>query len=163
VTSNEDGQERKRLNVPLFNRWFVSRSLYDQQGVEAEKEIGRLNAVVNRQFGEKDDLDDDLADAENRLSEIQAINEMLLAELREKEDQGTSEKEPVTQEQYDKMLAARCAHCGGVHSVSCPRVKRIRFRGDGQSPLEIEFWPDEQWPKDRVKWIENLEVEVPTP
>jgi hypothetical protein len=47
-------------------------------------------------------------------------------------------------------------NCGGVHSISCPRVKRIRFRGDGQTPLEVEYF--ESWPQDNILWIEDLYV-----
>ncbi len=54
--------------------------------------------------------------------------------------------------------ANRCVHCGGVHAIACPRIKRIRFRGDGQTPLEVEFW--EEWPRDRVVFPEDV-LEMP--
>jgi hypothetical protein len=67
----------------------------------------------------------------------------------------------VTKEQRDALIAARCTHCGGSHAVNCPRLKRIRFRADGSTPWEIEYWRDDEWPKDRVTFTEDLLVDEP--
>lgn len=74
----------------------------------------------------------------------------------ERAEQPEPEPEALTPEQRETLLQNRCGHCGGVHAISCPRVKRLRFRPDGQTPAEVEFFPDDQWPKDRIKWIEDL-------
>ncbi len=57
---------------------------------------------------------------------------------------------PLSDEQRAALAAARCVHCGGAHAVACPRLRRIRFRADGTTPVEVEFWPDAEWPKERV-------------
>lgn len=65
-----------------------------------------------------------------------------------------------TKAERDALLASKCAHCGGVHAIACPRVRRMRFRPDGQSLYEVEFW--ETWDKTRVVWPEDLfETEEP--
>jgi hypothetical protein len=104
----------------------------------AEFEIARLNGVVNRQYEEKDALDDDLQDALKKVPPV---------------------KRKVTQAEMDSLKAIRCASCGGAHTIACPRVKRMRFRPDGQSPAEVEFWASGEWPRDDVVWLEELEIE----
>ena len=64
--------------------------------------------------------------------------------------------EPLTDEDKQRLLASKCVSCGGSHSIACPRVKRMRFRADGQTPVEVEFFPDDQWPKSRVVFLEDL-------
>jgi hypothetical protein len=151
------------------NRWYVSRYAYEQRKrqwldavhrademtreavsyavqmldietrasrdkKDAAQEIERLNEVIRRLFGEQDDLK----------AELEASRGIAVVD------------EPLTPEQQKKMLENRCVNCGGVHSIACPRIKRMRFRADGQTPLEVEFWPDSEWPKDRVVWIEDI-------
>jgi hypothetical protein len=134
----------------MLDRWFVWR---DQH----EDEIEGLGSQLDREIHHH-------ADDRREMERLQGEVSRLVHELQEARDLivilRPLEKEPVTQDQYDLLKSLRCVHCGGVHSVSCPRVKRIRFRGDGQSPLEVEYW--EKWPDDRVKWIENLYVETPS-
>lgn len=62
---------------------------------------------------------------------------------------------PPTSEELARLRDQRCIHCGGAHAIACPRVKRLRFRADGQTPLEVEFWADRDWPKDRVVFLED--------
>lgn len=64
--------------------------------------------------------------------------------------------EILTAEQRDTLLKSVCAHCGGIHSHACPRVKRLQFSNDGSSVVEVEFWPEGRWDATRVKWIEDL-------
>lgn len=104
-----------------------------------------LNRAINRLVGEKDDIDDDLRTARDKIAEL--------------EKEATPAKQKVTTEEMARLTALRCAHCGGSHTIACPRVKRIRFRPDGQSPAETEFWADDQWPHDDVVWLETLIVE----
>ena len=49
----------------------------------------------------------------------------------------------------------RCNDCGGVHSIACPRVRRRRFRTDGETLLEVEYWP-EPWDKDHILFAEDV-------
>jgi hypothetical protein len=39
----------------------------------------------------------------------------------------------------------RCQHCGCWHNTSCPRVKRITFRGDGVAAVEFWEWKTADW------------------
>jgi hypothetical protein len=64
---------------------------------------------------------------------------------------------PPTPQQIEEMKALRCVHCGGVHSIACPRIKRMRFRADGTSLYEIEFW--DTWDQSRVAYIEDYTVD----
>ncbi len=65
-----------------------------------------------------------------------------------------SEPEPYDPPTLTALYAQTpCIHCGGLHAIACPRVKRIRFRTDGGLE-EVEFWAD--WPTDRVIWKEDL-------
>jgi hypothetical protein len=59
-----------------------------------------------------------------------------------------------TKAERDALLASKCAHCGGSHAIACPRVRRMRFRPDGQSLYEVEFW--ETWDQSRVVFVEDL-------
>lgn len=51
----------------------------------------------------------------------------------------------------------RCAHCGGYHLRSCPRVKRIVFKQSSEMPQEVEYWPWGHWPTRHIVWPEDLE------
>jgi len=125
-----------------LDRWFVRRKLFDK----AREQMGEMNATINRMWSEKDDLEDDLLDARAKIADLEA--------------KLPKSKELVTQDEYNVMKASRCANCGGSHAISCPRVKRMRFRPDGQTPVEVEFWRDDEWPKDNVKWLENLVIDT---
>lgn len=66
----------------------------------------------------------------------------------------TAEPEPYDAITLTSLHAqAPCIHCGGLHAIACPRVRRIRLRTDG-SLEEVEFWRD--WLTDRVIWKEDL-------
>jgi hypothetical protein len=125
-----------------LDRWFVRRELLDK----AREQMGEMNVTINRMWSEKDDLEDDLLDARAKIADLEA--------------KLPKSKELVTQDEYNVMKASRCANCGGSHAISCPRVKRMRFRPDGQTPVEVEFWRDDEWPKDNVKWLENLVIDT---
>ena len=60
---------------------------------------------------------------------------------------------PISDEERTKILALRCNHCGMIHTVACPRVKRFRFRPDGTSLLEVEFFED--WPRADVVSVDD--------
>jgi hypothetical protein len=127
--------------VGKLDRWFVSggrHTLALQLLDSAEIEIARLADVVTRLYEEKDAIDDDLQDALKKVAPA---------------------KRKVTQDEMDSLKAIRCASCGGAHTIACPRVKRMRFRPDGQSPAEVEFFSAGEWPKDDVVWLEELEIE----
>ena len=110
------------------------------------------------------------AAAEERVSTAHRVlddTERALGEARERLVALQGEQEPpapLSEEQRQSILdpANRCAHCGGVHAINCPRVKRIRFRADGSTPLEVEFWADNEWPKDRIVFPEDVEGPVAT-
>ena len=143
----------------MNSRWHAH---YKRQIAKAEQEIARLNSVVGRMFGERDDIDDDLADALAKYARVMNENRALGEEIRRLELLVPADKETVTQDQYNTLVAAKCTHCGGVHSIACPRIKRIRFQPGGQAPSEVEFFADNEWPKDNVQWIENIVVESPS-
>ena len=125
----------------------------------ADVEIERLRAVVDRKFEDIDELEDDLADAR---AKVDQLLQDAVAYREEIQRLTPTQNETVTQEQYNVLAASKCANCGGVHTAACPRVKRIRFQTGGQTPIEVEFWRDDEWPKENVKWIENLVVETPS-
>lgn len=54
-----------------------------------------------------------------------------------------------------------CVDCGGMHGRTCLRVRRLRFRADGQTRLEVEYWPD--WPTESTVWPEQLFEEQEAP
>lgn len=64
-----------------------------------------------------------------------------------------------TRRDYDAETLARlhsadtCAHCGGIHAISCPRVRSLQFRADGGID-RVEFW--ERWDASRVVYPEDL-------
>lgn len=49
-----------------------------------------------------------------------------------------------------------CEFCGGIHEQACPRVKRIVYTEKGD-PHEIEFWRDDQWPRDNILFPSEIE------
>src|ERR1035437_5482946 len=116
----------------ILDRWFVRRDDYLSLLKADDDEIARLNETINRMYGENDGLGEDLDDArskqltaEDKVRELKGlISEKLAAEA----------DNTVSAEAHAKLLASRCVKCGVCHSIACPRVKRIRFRGDGQSP-----------------------------
>lgn len=122
-----------------LDRWFIRRSRH-------ERIVANKDSAINRLFVEKDDLDDDLRDAL-----------MKIVSLEHQVDQ--QRKRKVSRAEKDILTAARCVSCGGVHGIACPRVKRMRFRPDGQTPVEVEFWRSDEWPQDDVVWLEKLEIE----
>ena len=99
-------------------------------------------------------LSEAIADKRSALLDLATTNDLANAEAK-------LEHPRVTKEQRDALIAARCTHCGGSHAVNCPRLKRIRFRADGSTPWEIEYWRDDEWPKDRVTFTEDLLVDEP--
>lgn len=52
--------------------------------------------------------------------------------------------------------AMACDHCGGVHPLACPKVKRLVRRGQH---TEVEFWPWGEWPVGLVVFRESLYME----
>ena len=114
------------------------------EATEAEKEIRQWKAKYNDRCvdweQERARYDDQL---ESLRHELAASRAMVPAE-------------PLTDEDKQRLLASKCVSCGGSHSIACPRVKRMRFRADGQTPVEVEFFPDDQWPKSRVVFLEDL-------
>lgn len=89
--------------------------------------------------------------AESDAARIDA--EVRYATVQEQQQRGR--QTVLTKDERDKLLASpRCVHCGGVHGVSCPRVKRLRLRANGD-PLEVEFWPDGAWTRDYVLFPED--------
>lgn len=53
----------------------------------------------------------------------------------------------LTRKEADEQWAPdkRCQHCGCWHNTSCPRVKRITFRGDGVASVEFWEWTSKDW------------------
>lgn len=47
----------------------------------------------------------------------------------------------------------RCEHCGGIHTRTCPRVKKLSSDG---SKREVEYWPWGEWPLDDIIWLDDL-------
>lgn len=147
-----------------LDKWFVRRTRYETEyalkvrlTTETEAEFYRLNSEIRRLFGVQDDqtailarLTTEKEAAEAKVLELQAIIAEYLA---------TEQSKRVSKETYASLVQSRCLHCGGAHSVACPRLKRIRFRSDGQTPLEVEYFEDFEWPKDVVIWIEDLVID----
>ena len=130
----------------MKNRLVVSRSEYDQ----ALAEIVRLSEEKDDLLERVDECEQLNWDLDHEADEYLQENARLKQQLRDRA------KQAVTKAEYDDLAAAKCIHCGGVHSIACPRVKRIRFRADGQTALEVEFFAE--WPKDDVLWIEDVYV-----
>lgn len=57
----------------------------------------------------------------------------------------------------------QCPDCGGLHSRSCPRVRRIHLRYTETKGLqtrelverEVEYFDHGQWPQEDVIWPED--------
>ncbi len=102
------------------------------------------------------------ADAQQMLADTRTMAEQWMDVFAQAADFASRplEREPtvVSKEQYDRLISNHCQHCGGSHAVACPRVKRIRFKADGMTPEEVEFWADDQWSRDRVVFPEDLLV-----
>jgi hypothetical protein len=126
-----------------LDRWFVRRERYDLVIREFRTEVTKFSKTIDRLYQERDDIDDDLRDAVLKIIDLEK----------------TSAKRTVTQVEMDALKAIRCSSCGGAHTIACPRVKRMRFRPDGSSPAEVEFFPAGEWPREDVSWLEELEIE----
>jgi hypothetical protein len=106
----------------------------------------------------------DAATAESSLHDAMALVASLEEQLAREHEQviviPPETPEPLTPEQRAALLANKCIHCGGSHTIACPRVKRLRFRADGQTPVEIEFWALDEWrtpwAEDRIVWPEDM-------
>lgn len=65
---------------------------------------------------------------------------------------------PVSQgsaERATKFAVMRCQWCGGVHSMSCPRVKSLTFDG-GNKVTGVTFWAWHEWPTHLVLWASDI-------
>jgi ribosomal protein L44E len=71
------------------------------------------------------------------------------------------ETKPWTTADRDALLKMRCADCGYIHTINCPRVRRLRFRQDGETRLEVEYW--DQWPHDDVVSVDDYIEEHEAP
>lgn len=40
-----------------------------------------------------------------------------------------------------RLADSQCTHCGGIHTIACPRVKSLSFSANGQTIQTVEFWP----------------------
>jgi hypothetical protein len=115
------------------------------------KTVDRL-AEAQRAFGESESA---LSQEQEMRGRAEAAAEQLRAELAEARAIVVAPRTRTPTEQERKVLLEnKCAHCGGAHAIACPRVKRMRFRPDGQSIYEIEFW--DTWDKSRVVFPEEL-------
>lgn len=129
-----------------------ARKAENSRGVQASIALGatrqlRATLVKNRQLRSQNKA---LTGLRDELAAARAEAEALRAQLPPPEPE-------LTEEQRKALWDARCAHCGGSHLRACPRVKRIRFRGDGSTPLEVEFWAAGEWPTDDVTWLEDIQ------
>lgn len=118
----------------------------------------RIAAITDRystEVARRESAESLLAEADANLAAERAAHAITQADLAAER----IERQRVTKETFDKLLATKCAHCGGTHAIACPRLKRVRFRADGQTAMEVEFWADGEWPKDRVVFPEDLEIE----
>lgn len=50
---------------------------------------------------------------------------------------------------FDRL---RCTDCGGVHTMACPRIKKLV---QGSGAREVEYWPPGAWPTDGIVWLED--------
>lgn len=145
----------------MLERWFVRAKRHSAEMALADRlikvrndEIEGLRADVSRLTLERRDRDLRIPELE---AEVRLANEtidglnMKIADLEVAHG-------PLTTDAYDKLVKSRCLHCGGAHTISCPRVKRIRFRADGQTPLEVEYHPNFEFPANSIVWIEEHPV-----
>jgi hypothetical protein len=59
-------------------------------------------------------------------------------------------RRPLTDEELTTLEEQQpCMHCGGHHSRSCPRVKRIAWHPQGKL-AEVEYWPSQDVDWDAV-------------
>lgn len=114
------------------------------------RDVRRSTAVAERDAARNRaaNADEHATEMEASLGEALSSNERLRLELQTLK----ATKPTLTAEQIAQAKEAKCTHCGGVHSISCPRVKRIRFRPD-ESPLEVEYW--DTYPTDRILFLED--------
>ncbi len=153
------------LVLAIWNVWWTgSQSL--AAAVKAERERGE-EAVRKTAAGALDKV----RAAESRRDELigqldtlgQEADQLRRENLALKASTPPTPPATMSAEDREKAKANTCVHCGGIHAVACPRVKSMRFRGDG-SVFAVEFWPDNEWPKDRVLFLEDYaEPGVPQP
>jgi hypothetical protein len=138
---------RKSECDSLLREAFVKYQVLTQQ---MESEGQDHDSLVNDYRGlleRYDSLSDELEEARETAAELQA-----------KLDAFNHAHEPVTSEVMDKAVKSRCLHCGGAHIISCPRLKRIRYKADGQTPAEVEYFPDFTWPPESIFWPEEHSI-----
>lgn len=114
---------------------------------------------------ERDEARDRVEGLEVEISDAEEATEAAVLRATEAETELADAQRPVltivpresySEEELTTLQENACVHCGGSHAVACPRVKRLRFRADGETVLEVEFWPDAEWPKERIIWVEDL-------
>lgn len=163
--------------VAAYAGWGYADSLRSKLGAELKahdattKRLGEEQIARGSAEADKAIVQQNLDEASTQYVELMLEKQNLAAENTELQERIATlslpvivpPKEPLTEEQRKTLLAAKCMHCGGAHNIACPRVKRMRFRADGSTPLEVEFFPDGEWPKDRIIWLEDLyEPDAPT-
>jgi hypothetical protein len=155
--------------------WFVAldEARADRDKARAERDEARTerDAVLAKSDDARHEYDEAFEDYKRAYADLIRANETISrltgelsaarADVAAYRERDAAKPPPLTPEQRNHLLKNRCNHCGGVHAINCPRLKRIRFRADGQTPYEIEYWSDAEWPKDQVVWIESLFEEPP--
>jgi hypothetical protein len=142
------------VGVSAFLMWFVRDAIAKNVVLREELALATDRAEAYGQNAHE--ADEALQDMMAALRSAEAKAEALAASVIVVD----AEPEPITEEQRQALQANRCLHCGGSHTIACPRVKRLRFRADGQTPLEVEFWPidvwRDAWVEDRIVWPEDV-------
>lgn len=52
-----------------------------------------------------------------------------------------------------------CPNCRGVHTRACPRVRSVAYYDNG-ALKSVEYWADDQWPKDAVIFQDSPEMAI---
>lgn len=140
------------LALGLFALWVTTEVRRQAcEGRQAD-DRSRFTASLTQARAALDEASAALASGEEARAEAVARAEAAEARL----DERASRRERLallTDDEVRDQLATRCHYCGGVHDRFCPRVRSLRFRPDGATPLAVEFW--ETWDASDVIWPED--------
>lgn len=113
-----------------------------------------LNARLAKAIERRDLFEAELVAEREDAAIYREASVIALQEYMDKVATLTPSPQTYTEAEIQWFKDHKCAHCGGAHEINCPRVRRIKFRGDGETPEEVEYWLD--WPTDRVTFIEDI-------
>jgi hypothetical protein len=136
------------LALGLLALWLFTEA----KRQDAERRAASYGAVVKQAEQALNEASSALDAGESERRAAVARAEAAEAKLKERSDL-RARLALLTEDEVREQLAGRCNWCGGVHTHACPRVRSLRFRPDGVTPIAVEFW--ETWDRSDVIWPED--------